>query len=288
MASHPAEAVQDVADIMLDSDGVNALRLRFPDASPPDLALGPGVHAVGRETHGRVGPVPVEQAILQFCVDRRGAWLQVREGARGVHVNGRPVRRMAMVRAGDSIFFEGADLQLLGDAPQPAPEEEFTGEAEVRIVLRGIGGQHHGRCFGLESALLVGRARSCNIRLEAAGVAEHHARLEPHPHGVVLRDMGSANGSIVNGHPTRHALLCSGDQLVFDAGQRFLVESPRAISSAALRNTAELESQPPLREAPSSDGNAWLRGSMRRFPWLLLAALLLSAALSLLLLYGAR
>ena len=128
---------------------MNVLRLRFPNRQQPDLILGSGVHAIGRDATGR--PVMLDhpaEAIAQFCVDRRGAWLQVREGTRGLHVNGRPVRRMALLRAGDAVFVDGNEWLLLGDTPPAAPSEAkpVPGEdADPRMLLRGVGGAHHGR-----------------------------------------------------------------------------------------------------------------------------------------------
>jgi len=88
---------------MLDCRRVTTLRLRFPDRELADLVLDPGVHAIGRDENGLPGLVDdTAHALAQFCVDRRGVWLQLRDGVRGVHVNGRPVRRMAMLRAGDT------------------------------------------------------------------------------------------------------------------------------------------------------------------------------------------
>ena len=98
---------------------MTALKLRFPNRQQPDLVLGPGVHAIGRDLVDR--PVIVDdpgQAIAQFCVDRRGVWLQVREGVRGLHVNGRPVRRVAMLRAGDQSMTIVQDAKRIGDCPK--------------------------------------------------------------------------------------------------------------------------------------------------------------------------
>ncbi|HQW59053.1 MAG TPA: FHA domain-containing protein, partial [Thermomonas sp.] len=82
---------------------MNELRLRFGDGDQPDLVLGSGVHALGRLPTG-LGPVDAEQPwLLQLCNDRRGIWLTVADDLRGVHVNGRPVQHVAMLRAGDSI-----------------------------------------------------------------------------------------------------------------------------------------------------------------------------------------
>lgn len=263
-----------------------ALRLRFPNRQQPDLVLGPGVHAIGRDSVER--PVIVEdrsQAIAQFCVDRRGVWLQVHEGTRGLHVNGRPVRRMALLRAGDAVFVDGNEWLLLGDTPPSAPAEsrQTQGEADPRTVLRGVGGPHHGRSITLDQPRLVGRLPECDIRIDDAAFADRHARLEPHAEGIVLRDLGSHEGSLVNGWPVRNALLRTGDQVVFDT-QRFVVEGPNRNANGDARRQkppAEVE-ETTLPDEPK------VASSVRRVPWLLLAALFLAIALSLLLLYGAR
>ena len=272
---------------MLDCADVNALRLKFPNREHADLALSPGVHAIGYDAQGVLASVPVESAVAQFCVDRRGVWLQVREGAPGLHVNGRPVRRMAMLRAGDAVFIGGTELVLVGSDPLPAPADYgFSGGTDTRMLLRGVGGPHHGRSFTLDRPRLVGRAGESDIRINDSSFAERHARLEAHADGVVLRDVGSVEGSVVNGRPVRHALLQPGDQVVFGSQHRFVVEAP------VLRGVAPAEPAPPApkrlpvveeERAPSA-----LPRSVRRMPWLLLAALLLAAALTLLLLYGAR
>ena len=83
--------------------------------------------------------------------------------------------------------------------------------------------------------------------------------------------------------PVRDALLSAGDQVAFDGQHRFVVEVPWVESPTNARQTAmdvldDEEASQPL--PPAGD-------SMRRWPWLLLAALLLAATLSALLLFGA-
>lgn len=269
---------------MLDCGRVNALRLRLPDPGQGDIALEPGVHAIGRRADGSAGPVARGEAAVQFCIDRRGTWLQVQDGTRGVHVNGRPVRRMALLRAGDVVFVDGLDLLLVADAPVvPPPDGDPPDESDTRMVLRGIGGPNHGRCFALDAPCVIGCARDCCVRIDGAGTSEHHVRLEPRQGGIVLRDLQSAHGSIVNGHRVRDAWLQAGDQIVIGA-HRFVVESASPAMHRAHGDDAASghESDPPEPVAVPR------RGWVRRVPWLLLAALLLAAALSLLLMYGAR
>ena len=71
---------------------------------------------------------------------------------------------------------------------------------------------------------------------------------------------------------------------MFDT-QRFIVEAPsRGNASEARGPTEPVQSE----EAAVATEPARLPSSARRMPWLLLAALFLAGALSLLLLYGAR
>lgn len=271
---------------MLDSRRVNALRLRFPDADQPDLVLGPGVHAIGFDAAGRPTIVQAVAWIAQIGIDARGIWLKVRSGARGLHVNARPVRRLAMLRPGDAIFVEGQPWLALGEEPSSPPAEPASPAQAAsfpRAVLRGLGGPHHGRCITLEQPRLIGRLAMCDVRIDDAAFADRHARLEPHAEGVILRDLGSPDGSQVNGWPVRDALLRPGDQVVFDT-HRFVIEAPsgKPVNEAKPGEDASPDDAGRLAETASR------RSSSRRLPWLLFAALLLAASLSLLLLYGAR
>lgn len=189
-----------------------------------------------------------------------------------------------MLRAGDAIYLDGFELVLLGAEPLPAPPAGSSlAPGDRRIVLRGVGGLHHGRCFSLEEPRTIGRAVDCDIRIDEAAFAAHHARLEPHADGVVLRLLDGRQNWMVNGKPIGESLLLPGDQVVFDAHHRFVVEAPMrrvaeplpSLSADSVGDNGEADRSP-------------LPATVRRVPWLLLAALLLAGALSLLLMYGAR
>ncbi len=254
--------------------------------------MGPGVHAIGRDDDGRPTIVAdAAMAVAQVSIDRRGVWLQVRDGMRSLHVNGRPVRRMGMLRMGDAIYVDGVELILLGPAPRALPDAEAApGEQDHRMVLRGVGGPHHGRCVPLDQPRVVGRARDCDLRIDEPGLAPRHVRLEPHADGIVLRNLGSDSDSVVNGHRLRHALLVPGDQVVFESQHRFVVESARQSVAGALASgaTASAGDAADAGAAHPATRHPAAGGSVRRIPWLLLAALFLSGSLALLLLYGVR
>lgn len=265
---------------------VDDIRLKFAGTGVADLALDPGMHAIG---HGgddsSIGVVDEQQpALVRFCVDRRGIWLTVDDPAHGVHVNGRPVRRMAMLRVGDCIYVDGVELVLVAGTPPPAVPAKL-GNAPVdiisdpRIVLRGVGGHYHGRSFTLERPRLIGRNADADIRIDDSTFADRHARIDLQGDVIVLRDLGSATGSVVNGATVRDAVLKPGDQVVFDAHHRFVIEAPA--------RTPQHDLPPSLEDAGQSGPKSGAIGkSARRLPWLLLAALLIAGALSALLLFG--
>lgn len=269
---------------MLDCRPMSELRLRFSDGDQPDLVVGSGVHALGRLPTG-LGPVDAEQPwLLRVSNDRRGLWLTVADGLRGVHVNGRPVQHVALLRAGDSIHVEGGELLLVAanaDRTAAAAVAARDPIGNLRLVLRGLGGSHHGRSLSLEKPRRIGSAGDADLRIEGPGIAPQHALIEAVNGQAVLRD--AAADVQVNGRRVRHALLQAGDQLAFDVQHRFVLEGPPPAAAIPPPRVREDKSDMG-EEAPDGGRRHW----SLRVPWLLLAAILLAAALSALLLFGTR
>jgi len=101
-----------------------------------------------------------------------------------------------------------------GSAQRPG---RFTVEAEVR---EGEGGAlaelvlPDGRRVPIGTEpLVIGRLPECGIVLQDSNVSRRHAELRRSGEGVLLTDLGSTNGTRVNGNPVREQLLTSGDEV---------------------------------------------------------------------------
>lgn len=94
--------------------------------------------------------------------------------------------------------------------------------------------------------LLIGRAANADIVLDNPGVSRRHATILHSSEGLVIRDLGSGNGTFVNGEPIAQRLLEPGDRVGLS---KF---SLTVALVAAAENAGTASSSPPS-PAPSED-----------------------------------
>jgi pSer/pThr/pTyr-binding forkhead associated (FHA) protein len=83
-------------------------------------------------------------------------------------------------------------------------------------TLRGLTGPWLNKTFPLKGTMVVGRVPGVDIQIEDDSVSRRHAEVVVQGRDVVLRDLGSANGTNVNGAPlTEELALAPGDIIQF-------------------------------------------------------------------------
>src|ERR1700690_3541933 len=92
-----------------------------------------------------------------------------------------------------------------------------------------------------EQQAIVGRDLDCNIVLTSRSVSRRHALVEKTPKGWVVRDLGSANGTSVDGARVREAPLVTGTAVrfgevdaVFETEVHETTSAERLISSLSI------------------------------------------------------
>jgi len=86
----------------------------------------------------------------------------------------------------------------------------------MRVTLRVIAGPYNGREFTFDQhdTFLIGRSDSAHLPLPGDKFfSRHHCLLEIAPPRCFLRDLGSTNGTFVNGKRVPEAFLHSGDRI---------------------------------------------------------------------------
>lgn len=131
---------------------------------------------------------------------------------------------------------------VIGDSPVPDRETrkalrraaaagELVGEdlsdRDWALIVRSAPRMSPGAAFPIVAGTnaLVGRAPDCDLQLSDTFVSSHHASLQVTPEGLVVQDLGSTNGTFVNGAQVEGPLLLRpGDELAIGDGV-FLVEA---------------------------------------------------------------
>jgi S-DNA-T family DNA segregation ATPase FtsK/SpoIIIE len=99
-----------------------------------------------------------------------------------------------------------------------------TTQADWRVVIDG--GPLGGRSFTVgRGGLVVGRDQTVDLTLADPAVSSRHARLAPTDEGLVLDDLGSTNGTLVDGHRVAGATLVRPGSLV-EIGSSLLSVEP--------------------------------------------------------------
>ena len=103
-------------------------------------------------------------------------------------------------RLADTISSAGPRLESVGSSSEP----------ELMRVI-GLDWQ------ATEGELLVGRSSSCDLILDDSTVSRRHLKLRSHDGHWTLKDLGSTNGTRVNGARVLRCELRSGDLLTLGA-----------------------------------------------------------------------
>jgi len=86
----------------------------------------------------------------------------------------------------------------------------------LRAELKAVGGRHDGKLIPLEvdRKFLIGREQDCHLRPNSESVSRHHCCFTLDAFCLRLRDLGSTNGTLVNGDAiTGQVQLKPGDRV---------------------------------------------------------------------------
>ena len=96
-------------------------------------------------------------------------------------------------------------------APPPSRAAAASGKASLRVTS---GGEHAGKEFTVGAEATIGRGQGCQVQLADSMVSQLHARLFRDGNGLHLEDLGSTNGTYLNGRKVGGpAKLKKGDKV---------------------------------------------------------------------------
>jgi serine/threonine protein kinase len=129
------------------------------------------------------------------------------------------------------------DLSTGKASVRPEPPENLVGQPAVRIsaperaarfVLRFVAGGFQGGEFPIFEgrAIVIGRSNACDINLIEEMVTHRHAQITTQGDKLWIEDLGSTNGTYVNGEKITRAPLRVGDRILIGTSIMKVVPVP--------------------------------------------------------------
>jgi len=253
------------------------MKLLFPNGEHAPVELKDGLIRIGAAATSEVLIAAPGIAPNHCEIETRSgiSRLRIHDTTHTVVVNGRQASGETVLKPGDLVLFGkvGARVTAL-DLPKLAPrspiaapvsEEADDGRTRIRqalprFVLRGVSGSTFGKTYPLFGSMTIGRAADCELTIPGEEISRKHARIKVMTDGVEVEDLGSANGTFINGKRVAKETAHGGDELRFDT-VRFMLVAPGEEIKAAQHKAP----QAPAASAQGQGGNL-----LRSLGWVLL------------------
>ncbi|WP_444890119.1 FHA domain-containing protein [Microbulbifer sp. DLAB2-AA] len=131
-----------------------------------------------------------------------------------VLVNGKPIASACRIKLNDQITIGTRTLQIID------PKVTKLNSSKSKNTAWALRANHKaiaGKVFPVKGGAVVGRSEECDITFSLSHLSRRHARLEVREGLLFAIDLGSANGTFVNGRRITESRVRRGDELRFDS-----------------------------------------------------------------------
>ena len=209
------------------------LKIQFKDGSGQPVELAPPGKTIGQ---GSVNDIVIDKPEVNgFHADIKveGEMVTITDinTASGTFVNGDKIGGPTNLRAGDTITVGGVELAVAEDNLSATGKTlVLSGTALLEVgsgswSLVADSGPEKGQVIPIVERVEIGRALECDISILEPALSRKHAEIELDGDKLVIRDLGSVNGTWVNAEKIDEVVLKDGDKLQFDR-IKFIVSAP--------------------------------------------------------------
>lgn len=201
------------------------LKLEFKDRRQPGVWLVESVFAIGSgsRNHLVIDDDSVGESHAEIRLVDGQLYLKDLGSFKGTFVAGQKVSDNFQLRSGDIIAIGRVELEITD--PKTRPATAGPAKAKSEWSLTAIGGDMQGRTIMIHGSMTFGRSTKCDIIVEGEYMSRRHAELSLKDGGLRIVDLGSSNGTCVNGKKINEHQLKPGDKISFDKAV-FLVAGP--------------------------------------------------------------
>ena len=168
-----------------------------------------------------------------------------------VTVNGSLLNPGAEVdlRVGDLLCVGEIELEVVDPKRISESRARFSpvAERDAGWALKANHSALANRIYPVSGTTLVGRSSECDIVLAAAHLSRRHAQLSLRNGALFVKDLGSVNGTFLNGERVAEARLKRGDELRFDTLSFGVLGPSEDMDKTTIRKVSDTLEPPPQR-----------------------------------------
>jgi pSer/pThr/pTyr-binding forkhead associated (FHA) protein len=220
------------------------LQLTFKEKRRKPVELNRSRVTIGRDKSNNM--VLKDEGISGFHaeihIDQGNMFVMDLNSTNGTMVNGEKITSRMPVNVWDVIEFDKVKTEIVDpDKRRPTLQRDSVTKDDIEHAwaLQGISGIMSGKNFPINRTMIVGR-ENCDIIIDDAMISSRHSKLELENQMLSVKDLGSTNGTFVNGKQITEAFLKTGDEIKFDK-MAFAVKGPvRESAKTTVRSVLNL------------------------------------------------
>ncbi|PWK47290.1 FHA domain-containing protein [Pleionea mediterranea] len=200
------------------------LKLQFKDKSRPDRWLVDSLITIGSDpscdiviNSSQVAPHHAELLIRDNLIE-----FVHKASSKSSFVNGQLIAINIELKAWDIIKIGEMEMELIDPLLNRSPRKSTASHAtQVREVLsdwliQAQTAPFSGQLFPVNKTLTIGRDTTCDIAIPMPHISRKHAQVRQEGNRLLIKDLGSSNGTYINGDKLAETELNNGDEVRVD------------------------------------------------------------------------
>lgn len=190
------------------------LKLVFPDGSREGVWLVEPRIRIGSHASNQIileGP-DVSPFHAEIHVRPDGVFILDMHSKTGVLVNDQPIEKAARLKENTRLNIGGHVLAITKPAGGQKKAEKAGGEWGLKSNASWLPQNY----FALDGTVTIGRDPECDISLPVSHLSRRHCQLTVAGAHLLIKDLGSTNGTFLNGEQITEGRAKPGDKIRFD------------------------------------------------------------------------
>ena len=239
------------------------LKLQFTDNRQSSFWIVDEEFGIGREIKNQLVIKDDQVQLFHAKIKQKNhrVFIEPVDGAL-VLINGLRITEQTEVILGDLIGIDQVELTLIDPTRQAKgaaalgtkSKPTLKAVSDVKWQIKAMTGPLAGKLMNVDGMKRIGRDPASEIVVSGGHVSRRHAELLLRDEQLWIRDLGSSNGTYVNGKKTHEQPLFLGDEVKVDAVVFRVVQglSPKSAPAVEAENLDKTQFHPALKIPPAA------------------------------------